>query len=61
MGTCGFVGPIGLMSNPGFGSAFDYVGLFMICIILPAVITPLISLCLRKIGWIKDGDLKLDL
>jgi hypothetical protein len=29
--------------------------------VLPAVLTWLIAIPLRKWGWIKDGDLKLDL
>ena len=39
----------------------DWIGMLLICIVLPAVLTPLFALPLRKIGWIKDGDLKLDL
>ncbi len=57
MGTCGLVGPIGVMS----GDSFSWVALIMVCFVLPAVITPLISELLRKIGWIKDGDLNLNL
>ena len=33
----------------------------VISIVLPAVLTWLFAIPLRKIGWIKDGDLKLDL
>ena len=34
----------------------------IICfLVLPAVLTWLIAVPLRKWGWIKDGDLKLDL
>ena len=40
--------------------AFDWLGLILICIILPAVICPLLNLICRKIGWVKEGDLKLD-
>ena len=61
MGTCGMVGPIGLISEAGFGSGFDWLGLVLVCIVLPAVLTPAFAYVLRKIGWIKDGDLKLDL
>ena len=42
-------------------TAFDWIGLILICFVLPAVLTWLISLPLRKIGWIKKDDLKLDL
>lgn len=61
MGTCGMVGPIGLMSEAGFGSGFDWLGLVLVCIVLPAVLTLVFASVLRKIGWIKEGDLKLDL
>ncbi len=70
MGTCGFVGQIGVytgwLSDIANGAketvtAFDWAGLVLICFVLPAVITPLIALPLRKIGWIKENDLKLDL
>ncbi len=69
MGTCGLCGPIGVMTGwftPSEGlapispTAMDWIGLALVCIILPAVIAPLINLPLRKIGWVKDGDLKLD-
>ncbi len=61
MGTCGLVGPIGLASAPGFGTSMDWLGLFLICFVIPAVLTPVITLALGRIGWIKKGDLKLDL
>ncbi len=61
MGTCGLVGPIGLASAEGFGTGLNWLGLVLICFVIPAVLTPVISLGLKKIGWIKDGDLKLDL
>ena len=70
MGTCGFVGQIGVytgwVNDVAAGvkagiTAFDWIGLVLICFVLPAVLTWLISLPLRKIGWIKKDDLKLDL
>lgn len=69
MGTCGLCGPIGVItgwftpSAEGVAAvaptAFDWIGLILICIVLPAVLTPLINLPLKKLGWVKDGDLKL--
>ena len=68
MGTCGLVGQIGVytgwMSDIASGAksgvtAFDWIGLFLISFVLPAVICPLIHLVLVKIGWVKEGDLKL--
>ena len=37
----------------------DWIGLILICFILPALISWALGLLLRKIGWIKEGDLKL--
>jgi len=70
MGTCGLVGQIGVysgwVSDIGMGLkpaiiAWDWFGLLAISFILPAIIAPIFSWILRKIGWIKDGDMKLDL
>jgi uncharacterized membrane protein len=70
MGTCGLVGQIGLytgwVNDVASGAktgitGFDWLGLALICFILPAVLTPLIAMPLRKSGWIRPGDLKLDL
>ena len=70
MGTCGFVGQIGVytgwINDISAGTktaitAFDWLGLVLICFVLPAVLTWLISIPLRKKGWIKENDLKLDL
>ncbi len=61
MGTCGLVGPIGVMASEGFGSVQSWVGMILVCLVLPAVLTPLVAYPMRKLGWIKDGDLKLDL
>ena len=40
-------------------TAVDWIGLILISFVLPAVLTPLIAMPLRKAGWIKDGDMKL--
>ena len=65
MGTCGFCGQIGILTGwVSTGKAvttFDWVGLVLICFILPALLTWAFSLPLRKMGWIKENDLKLDL
>ena len=42
-------------------TGMDWLGLVLISFVLPAVLTWLIAVPLRKWGWIKDGDLKLDL
>ncbi len=61
MGTCGLVGPIGVMSAESFGGALDWIGLLLVCIVLPGVLTWLIAIPMRKFGLIKEGDTKLDL
>lgn len=70
MGTCGFVGQIGVytgwISDVSAGvkasiTAMDWIGLILICFILPGVISYVLSIPLRKKGWIKENDLKLDL
>ena len=70
MGTCGLVGQIGVytgwVSDVAAGTkaaitGMDWLGLVLISFVFPAVLTWLIAIPLRKWGWIKDGDLKLDL
>ena len=70
MGTCGLVGQIGVytgwVSDVASGAkaaitATDWIGMALICFILPAVLSWVFCLVLRKWGWIKENDLKLDL
>ncbi|MBQ4316264.1 MAG: PTS sugar transporter subunit IIC [Oscillospiraceae bacterium] len=65
MGTCGLVGQIGMYTgwiNDGISIGFSQWGGLLLChIVLPAIICPLLNLICRKLGWVKDGDLKLDL
>ncbi len=64
MGTCGLVGPLGVLSEILKSSAsnpLSWVGLFLICFILPAILSFGFDLVFRKIGWVKDGDMKLEL
>ena len=69
MGTCGLVGQIGVYTGwlgdiaAGTKSAItamDWIGLVMVSFILPGVISLIVGNVLRKIGWIKEGDLKLE-
>lgn len=69
MGTCGLVGQIGVytgwVNDIANGTktaitAFDWLGLILICFVLPAILCPIFTMILKKIGWIKDGDLKLE-
>lgn len=70
MGTCGLVGQIGVytgwVSDVAAGTkaaitGMDWLGLVLISFVLPAVLTWLIAVPLRRWGWIREGDLKLDL
>ncbi|MCQ2519815.1 MAG: PTS sugar transporter subunit IIC [Lachnospiraceae bacterium] len=73
MGTCGMCGPIGVFTGwvtpsevavsrgasaitPG---AMNWIGMLLICIVLPAVISLAIHLAVKKLGWVKEGDLTL--
>ncbi len=73
MGTCGLCGQLGVWTGwlspseaalangavaivPG---AMDWIGLIMISFLLPAVLSVLFCEILRKIDWIKEGDLTL--
>ena len=69
MGTCGLCGPIGVWTGwaadvasgaKAAVTAMDWIGLALVAIVLPALLTPLLAWPLRKLGWIKDGDLKLN-
>ena len=69
MGTCGLVGQIGVYTGwvndiaEGTKAAItsmDWIGLVLICFILPGVLTWIIGKFFRQRGWIKEGDLKLD-
>jgi uncharacterized membrane protein len=74
MGTCGLVGQIGVITGwfapseiaikngasaitPNF---MDWLGLVLICFVLPAVLTWAIGLLFRKFNLIKEGDLLLE-
>ena len=68
MGTCGFVGPLGVYTGwindiaagtKGSITPKDWYGMILICFVLPAVITPLIHAVVVKLGWVKPGDMKL--
>ncbi len=60
MGTCGLVCPIGIYTSMD-GGAKMWLGILLICFVLPALLTAVFGEILRKIGWIKEGDLTLKL
>ncbi len=58
MGTSGLVGVFDLLQNTSGG--LGIVGIFLLMFILPAALNLLISEFMRKKGWIKENDMKLD-
>ncbi len=66
MGTCGLLGPIGIVlgwfdkAYPASVGAFDWIGLLLVCFVLPALLSLGFATLLRRIGWIKENDMKLD-
>ena len=73
MGTCGLCGPIGVWTgwvSPSKSAiergaeaitptAMNWIGLILIAIVLPAILAYAFNLIVRKLGWVKDGDMKL--
>ena len=68
MGTCGLVGQIGVytgwLADMESGlragiTSMDWIGLILICFVLPALLSVLFCRILKKAGWIKENDLKL--
>ena len=74
MGTCGLCGQIGIWTGwlapteeaiakgavAMTPTGFDWLGMVLVCFILPGVLSWAFCELLRKIGWIKENDLKLD-
>lgn len=70
MGTCGLVGQIGVYTGwiadidagtKAAVTAMDWAGLILVSFILPGLLCFLFGKLFRRIGWIKEGDLTLDL
>ena len=63
MGTCGLVGQIGVIagwSETGYAAGMmDWLGLILICFVLPALLSLAFCHLFRRMGWIKDSDMKL--
>lgn len=60
MGTCGLVGPIGIIADMGF-TLNSVLGILIACIALPAILSFVFNEIMRKMGWIKTGDMQLQL
>ncbi|MDD4832058.1 MAG: PTS sugar transporter subunit IIC [Clostridia bacterium] len=63
MGTSGLVGVFGVIdASTGVIPSWQmWLGIALLMFILPALISWGVSLLLRKYGWIKENDLKLEL
>ena len=59
MGTSGLVGQVGTLNAMGNAPQI-WLAIGLLHFVLPAVLTLIIAAFMRKKGWIKDGDLKLD-
>ena len=67
MGTCGLLGPLGMILgwvDPENGyngdlGVLQWIGLLLTCFVLPAVLSFLFNEILRKLGWVKTGDMEL--
>ncbi|WP_122788440.1 PTS transporter subunit IIC [Intestinibacillus sp. Marseille-P6563] len=69
MGTCGLVGQIGVYTGwisptnnaaPVSPGMMEWLGLILISFVLPAILSVIFCEILRKMGWIKENDLKLE-
>lgn len=64
MGTAGLVSPLGVLARMrelGAPTGEIWLKVILLCFVAPALLTLLFSELFRKLGWIKAGDLKLDL
>ncbi len=61
MGTSGLVGIFGIIdASAGLSTVNLVLGIILLCFIIPAVVSFAVSEIMRKFGWIKFGDQKLD-
>ncbi len=64
MGTSGLVGQFGTveaMEKLGYSPSSIMISILIVHFILPIILTLVFSYFFRKMNWIKDGDLKLEL
>ncbi|MEG0070573.1 MAG: PTS sugar transporter subunit IIC [Raoultibacter sp.] len=63
MGTCGLVGPIGVytgwVANGTVPGVFEWAGLVVVCLVVPALVSWLVCEGMRKLGMVKNDDLLL--
>ena len=63
MGTAGLVGQIMTWQTmvPNEGAVLVLIKILLLHFILPGLISLFLANCMRKLGWIKDGDMKLEM
>ncbi len=61
MGTCGLVGPLGIITAAENKDLMFWCGLVLVCIVIPAVLCIALGALFRRVGLIRENDLKLDL
>ena len=59
MGTCGLVGPFGIITAMPDGGTKMWLGILLVCFVLPAILTWIFGEIFRKLNWIKEGDLNI--
>ena len=57
MGTCGLVGPFGIITAMPDGGTKMWLGILLVCFVLPAILTWILGEIFRKLNWIKEHDL----
>ena len=60
MGTSGLVGLFGVIAVEGQNPILMWFGIVLLLFVLPAILNLAISEFMRKKGWIKFGDMKLE-
>ena len=58
MGTCGLLGPIGIIETMEH-TPMMWIGIVLVCFVLPAGLSLLFSEIMRRLGWIKKDDMLL--
>ena len=59
MGTCGLVGPFGIITAMPESGTKMWLGILLVCFVLPAILTWIFGEIFRKLNWIKEGDLNI--
>lgn len=60
MGTCGLVGPFGIVSAMPDGGTMMWIGILLVCFVLPALLSYGFGLLFRKMKLIREGDLRIE-